>query len=42
MSGAQIGLVNISQTMTGVQLGLVNIITRSDALVFCPSFNAPF
>jgi hypothetical protein len=42
VNGTQIGIVNVSQTMTGVQLGLVNIITRSDALVFCPFFNAQF
>lgn len=42
VDGVQIGLVNICQTMNGIQLGLVNVISQSDALVFCPFFNAQF
>jgi hypothetical protein len=42
MRGFQFGLINICDTLDGCQLGVINIISQSDALVFCPLFNAQF
>lgn len=39
--GLQIGLVNITDTMTGAQIGLVNIIKES-TMPFCPIINVCF
>ena len=42
MRGFQFGVINICNTLDGCQLGLINIISQSEALVFCPIFNAQF
>jgi hypothetical protein len=42
LRGFQFGLINICNTLDGCQLGLINIITQSEALMFCPIFNAQF
>ncbi len=42
LRGFQFGLINICNTLDGCQLGLINIITQSEALMFCPFFNAQF
>jgi hypothetical protein len=42
LRGFQFGLINICNTLDGCQLGLINIISQSEALMFCPFFNAQF
>jgi len=42
MRGFQFGLINVCTTLDGCQLGVINIISQSDALIFCPIFNAQF
>jgi hypothetical protein len=42
LRGLQLGLINICNTLDGCQLGLINIILQSEALMFCPIFNAQF
>jgi hypothetical protein len=42
LRGFQFGLINICNTLDGCQLGVINIITQSEALMFCPIFNAQF
>lgn len=42
LRGVQLGLINICTTLDGCQLGAINIITQSEALIFCPIFNASF
>lgn len=42
LRGFQFGLINICNTLDGCQLGLINIILQSEALMFCPIFNAQF
>ncbi len=42
MRGFQFGLINLATTLDGCQLGVINIISQSEALIFCPVFNAQF
>ena len=42
MQGLQLGLINFCENTSGVQIGLLNFITQSEAIIFCPIFNAQF